>query len=170
MIRMDITGNLTGEPELRHVNSAAGAASVCDFTVAAENRATKVKETHFIRVHCWNRLGETCAQYLHKGSKVYVSGTASCHCFTARDGQTRAQMEINASQIEFMSSYGGNAETAAQAQQADVAAQADNGAQANGAQAYNSAQANGAANAYGAYSGSGFDYSGFKQVDENLPF
>ena len=93
-----------------------------------------------------------------------MSGTASCHCFTARDGQTRAQMEINASQIEFMSSYGGNAETAAQAQQAD------NGAQANGAQAYNSAQANGAANAYGAYSGSGFDYSGFKQVDEKLPF
>ena len=164
MIRMDITGNLTREPELREVNSPSGVARVCDFTVAAENREAKIKETHFIRVHCWNRLGETCAQYLRKGSKVYVSGTASCHIYTARDGQARAQIEINASQIEFLSSYG-SAEIATAAQPAEAMAQGYNAASAYDAYV---GTANEAGN--GAGNGAGADYSGFQQVDVKLPF
>lgn len=102
MNRLEFIGNLASEPEQRTVNTSNGQMTVCAFTVAAHNTRGKAQDTQFIRVNAWNKLGDLCMQYLHKGNKVYASGVASCHAYIGQDGQPHAQMQINAEYVEFL--------------------------------------------------------------------
>lgn len=97
-----IIGNLTRDPETR---TTVNGSTVCSFTVAA-NRTRKVEgqpEADFFRVSAWNQLGDNCQRYLAKGRKVAVIGSVSVRTFTGQDGVTRAQMEVLAQNVEFLS-------------------------------------------------------------------
>ena len=103
MNKLTIIGNLTKDPELRTTSSGI---NVCSFTVAV-NRRRKVEgqpEADFFRVAAWRQLGENCQRYLAKGRKVAVTGPISVSTYQASDGSTRAQMEITADDVEFLSS------------------------------------------------------------------
>ena len=102
MNKLTIIGNLTRDPELRTVGSGI---SVCDFTVAVNRRRTGEgqQEADFFRVTVWRQLGETCAKYLAKGRKVCVVGPVSVRTYQTQQGETRAQLEITADDIEFLS-------------------------------------------------------------------
>lgn len=108
---LNITGNLTRDPETRQV----GDKSVCNFTVAV-NRRQKDKDGNtvadFFRVSAWGKMGETCQKYLAKGRKVGVTGSVSVHPFTAQDGTAKASLEVFAQDVEFLSSANGNGEQA----------------------------------------------------------
>ena len=93
------------DPELRTTQSKI---SVCSFTVAV-NRRRKVEgqpEADFFKVSAWRELGENCAKRLIKGKKVCVVGPVSVTTYTGNDGTTRAMMEINADEVEFLSPAG----------------------------------------------------------------
>ena len=102
MNKLTIIGNLTRDPELRTVGSGI---SVCDFTVAVNRRRTGEcqQEADFFRVTAWRQLGETCAKYLAKGRKVCVVGPVSVRTYQTQQGETRAQLEVTADDIEFLS-------------------------------------------------------------------
>jgi len=88
--------------------------TVCNFTVAVNRRKTQNNqqpEADFFRVSAWNKLGENCMKYLAKGRKVCAVGPVSVRTYQAQDGTTRANMEVTAEEVEFLSS-GGNAEHA----------------------------------------------------------
>ena len=105
MNKLTIIGNLTRDPELRTTQSKI---SVCSFTVAV-NRRRKVEgqpEADFFKVSAWRELGENCAKWLIKGKKVCVVGPVSVKTYTGNDGTTRAMMEINADDVEFLSPAG----------------------------------------------------------------
>lgn len=79
--------------------------NVCSFTVAVNRRrGGEEKETDFFQVTAWRERGETCAKFLRKGSKVCVIGPVSVRTYTANNGETRAQLEITADEVEFCSS------------------------------------------------------------------
>ena len=105
MNKLIIIGNLTRDPELRTTPSGD---SVCTFTVAVNRRtrrdAQNQPEADFFRVSAWRVLGENCAKYLAKGRKVFVSGPVSVRTYQAQDGSTRASLEVNAEDVEFLSS------------------------------------------------------------------
>ena len=106
MNKLTIIGNLTRDPELR--TTSAGV-SVCDFTVAVNRRQRRdaqngQPEADFFRVSAWRERGELCAKYLAKGRKVCVVGPVSVHTYTGNDGTTRASLEVNADDVEFLSS------------------------------------------------------------------
>ena len=106
MNRLTIIGNLTRDPEQRTTPSGA---NVCTFTVAVNRRGRRdaqnnQPEADFFRVSAWNQLGENCARYLTKGRKVAVVGAVSIHTFQGNDGQTRASLEVSATDVEFLSS------------------------------------------------------------------
>ena len=110
MNKLTIIGNLTRDPELRSVNGRDGTVSVCDFTVAVNRRQTsqqkangQQQEADFFRVTAWRGLGENAAKYLAKGRKVAVVGSVSVSTYTGNDGVTRASLEVNADDIEFLS-------------------------------------------------------------------
>lgn len=108
MNRCFIIGNLTRDPETRVTQSGS---TVCSFTVAV-NRRGKSDEADFFRVSAWNKLAETCQQYLAKGRKVAVTGPVSVSTYTGQDGKAYANLEVMAQDVEFLSHKG---EQAAQA-------------------------------------------------------
>jgi single-strand DNA-binding protein len=106
MNKLHIIGNLTRDPELRAANTANGAVSVCDFTVAVNRRQKNAQgqnEADYFRVTAWRGLGENCQKYLAKGRKVAVTGPVSCRTYTGNDGVTRASLEVTADDVEFLS-------------------------------------------------------------------
>lgn len=107
MNKLIIIGNLTRDPENRTANTSKGQIPVCSFTVAVNRR--KDNESDFFRVTAWNGLAETCGQYLAKGRKVYVSGPVSVRTYQASDGSTKASLEVNAEEVEFLSPRQGDA-------------------------------------------------------------
>ncbi len=103
MNKIFIVGNLTRDPEKR---STRDGIPVCTFTVAVNRRNRGAQagqpEADFFRVTAWRGLGENCARYLAKGKKVSVVGAVSVSTYTANDGSTRASMEVNADDVEFL--------------------------------------------------------------------
>ena len=110
MNKLFIVGNLTRDPELRTTSSGI---SVCSFTVAANRRRSansaagnNQPEADFFRVSAWRQLGENCSRYLAKGRKVAVTGSVSVNTYQGSDGTTRASLEVNADDVEFLSPKG----------------------------------------------------------------
>ena len=108
MNKLFIVGNLTRDPELR---STPAGDSVCDFTVAVNRRGRRdaqnaQPEADFFRVSAWRALGENCQKYLAKGRKVAVTGSVRVRTYQASDGSTRASLEVQADDVEFLSPRG----------------------------------------------------------------
>ena len=102
MNHLIIVGNITADP--RTATTQAGK-NVCSFTVAVNRRkaAQGQPEADFFRVSAWGQLGENCAKYLTKGKKVAVTGSVSVSTYTTQKGETRAQMDVYAENVEFLS-------------------------------------------------------------------
>lgn len=102
MNKLFITGNLTKDPELRITQ---GGISVCSFTVAVNRRrhGNDQPEADFFRVTTWRELAESCGKYLCKGRKVAVTGEVSVSTYKAADGTTRANLDLTANDVEFLS-------------------------------------------------------------------
>ena len=106
MNKLTIIGNLTRDPELR--TTSAGK-DVCTFTVAVNRRKTgnnQQQEADFFRVSAWDGLAKSCGQFLAKGRKVAVVGSVSVHTFQTQTGETKAQLDVNAIDVEFLSPKG----------------------------------------------------------------
>ena len=110
MNKIIIIGNLTGDPAIRTTRDGV---SVCDFTVAVNGRR-KEDPAQFFRVSVWRQLGESCHKYLAKGRKVCVSGAVSAHTYQGNDGATRVSLDIQASEVEFLSPASGDSQQQAQ--------------------------------------------------------
>lgn len=99
MNQLIIIGNLTRDPESRSTQSGK---QVCTFSVAVTRRNDSEK-SDFFRVSAWGELGNNCARYLSKGKKVCVIGQVSVSTYTAQNGETRANMDVFAEKVEFLS-------------------------------------------------------------------
>lgn len=102
-----VTGNLTGDPELRTLPSGA---TVVSFTIASTarnyNRQTGQWEngdTLFLNCSAWNQPSGTfannIAQSLSKGMRVVAQGTLRQRSYQTRDGQNRTIVEMRVSDI-----------------------------------------------------------------------
>lgn len=105
MQKLFIVGNLTRDPDLRVTQSGL---DVCSFTVAVNRRRREgqQQEADFFRVTAWREMGKNCKQYLAKGRKVAVTGSVSVSTYQAQDGSTRAQLEVTADDVEFLTPKG----------------------------------------------------------------
>lgn len=100
MNKLIIIGNLVRDPESRSLPTGV---NLCTFTVAVNGR--KDEEVSFFRVTTWRGLAENCQRFLAKGRKVAVTGAVSLNTYTTKDGTTKASLEVNADEVEFL---GGN--------------------------------------------------------------
>ena len=103
--KMIVIGNVGSDPEMRYTPNGS---AVTNFSVAANRRYTTAEgeqreETEWFMVAAWNRLAETCNQYVTKGMKIYVEGRLSSSPYITRDGQARAGNEISAFEVKFLS-------------------------------------------------------------------
>lgn len=105
MNKLILIGNLTRDPEQR---TTPNGVTVCNFTLAVNRRGKPGQEqvADYFRVTAWRQLGENCAKYLAKGRKAFVSGPVSVSTYQAQDGSTRAQLEVTAEDVEFLTPKG----------------------------------------------------------------
>ena len=108
MNKILIIGNLGSDPEMRYTPNGN---PVTSFTVATNRRyrtgdGENREETEWFRISAWNRLAETCNQYLQRGSKVYVEGRLSSRTYVGNDGETRVSLDVNASEVRIIDSRG----------------------------------------------------------------
>ena len=99
---LTIIGNLTADPVSRTTQAGK---NVTTFTVAVNRRkdANGKQEADFFCVSAWGELGANCQKWLIKGRKVCVTGRASVSTYQTQNGETRANMDVLASTVEFLS-------------------------------------------------------------------
>lgn len=95
-------GNLTKDPELR---TTPDGRTVCNFTLAVNRRVKNAEhpEADYFRVTVWDKLAESCGKYLAKGKKAAVIGAVSLQHFTDQNNVIRYYMQLNATDVEFLS-------------------------------------------------------------------
>jgi single-strand DNA-binding protein len=105
-----IVGNLGQDPDTRYMPSGA---AVTNFTVAT-NESWKDKQTgeqkertEWHKVAMFGRLAEIAAEYLRKGSQVYVEGKLRTRKWQGQDGQDRYTTEIIADEMQMLGGRGG---------------------------------------------------------------
>ena len=107
-----ILGNLGADPEKRET---PGGATVTNFRVATteqwtdRNSGEKRENTEWHRVVMFGRLADIAAQYLTKGSQVYIEGRIQTRKWQGQDGQDRYTTEIVASDMQLLGGRGGGA-------------------------------------------------------------
>ena len=112
--RVMIIGNLGRDPELRYTTRGN---AVCNFTVAVnrpgrtdENGRRSEDETEWFSVVAWDKLAETCNQFLSKGRKVYVEGRLQTRAWEGQDGQQRSRVEVVAQNMVMLDAKGSTGE------------------------------------------------------------
>jgi single-strand DNA-binding protein len=106
-----ITGNLTQDPELRHLGSGT---AVCELRVAVNSRRKDgstgewVDKPNYFNVTVWGAQGENCANYLSKGRPVAVEGRLDWREWEAKEGGGKRQaVQIIANSVQFLGSRDG---------------------------------------------------------------
>jgi single-strand DNA-binding protein len=104
-----ITGNLTRDPELRHLGSGT---AVCKLRVAVNTRRKDqggnwFDKPNYFDVTVWGAQGENCAEYLAKGRPVAIEGRLEWREWEDQEGNKRQAVEIVANTVQFLGSKEG---------------------------------------------------------------
>lgn len=103
-----LMGNLTRDPELRFTPNGAAVAS---FGLAVNRRYKQgddwKEEVCFVDITVWGKSGENCAEYLSKGSGVFIDGRLHFQSWESATGEKRNKLEVVANTVQFLSRPGG---------------------------------------------------------------
>jgi len=107
--RVNITGNLTRDPELR---ATAGGTQMLAFGVAVNDRRKNPQTgawedvPNFVDCIVFGSRAEAVSRFISKGSKVAIEGKLRYSSWETKEGQRRSKLEVIVDEIEFMSSQG----------------------------------------------------------------
>ena len=101
-----LTGYLGADPEMRYTPQGS---AVTTFRVGSgrswrSSDGTQHDDTEWFRVVAWDKLGETCNQYLTKGTRVYIEGRLQTRKWQDQNGQDRYSTEVVANDMIILSS------------------------------------------------------------------
>ena len=111
-----IVGNLGNDPEIRTMPTGEQIANITVATSESwtdKNSGEKKTQTEWHRIVLYRRLAEIAAQYLHKGSQVYIEGRLKTRKWQDNNGQDRYTTEIQGDNLQML---GGRNQDAAQNQ------------------------------------------------------
>ena len=104
-------GTLGADPEVKQFSNGG---SITTISVAVSEKWTdkqtgQLKEnTEWLRIVFNNKLAEIAAQYLRKGSQVYIEGSLRTRKYQDQNGQDRYVTEIRADQMQMLGGKGDN--------------------------------------------------------------
>lgn len=107
-----IIGNLGADPEVRYMPSGGAVTNIRVATSESwkDKQTGETQErTEWHRIVLYNRLAEIAAEYLRKGSKVFIEGSIRTNKWQDQNGQDRYTTEIIANGMQLLDSRGGNA-------------------------------------------------------------
>lgn len=110
--KVELIGHVGRDPELRHMPSGEAVTSLAVATSEKwkDKTSGEAKElTEWHRVSMFGKLAEIAAQYVKKGSLVYIEGQLRTKKWTDKDGIERYATEIKASQMQMLDRKDGSA-------------------------------------------------------------
>ena len=102
-----LIGNLGQDPETRYMPSGDAMTNIrvaTSETWKDKNTGDTQERTEWHSVVFFGRLAEIAAQYLRKGSKVYIEGSLRTRKWQGQDGQDRYTTEIRANEMQMLDS------------------------------------------------------------------
>ncbi len=100
-----IVGNLGRDPEVRYMPSGDAIANIAvatSYKSKDRNTGEQKETTEWHRISFFGRLAEIVAQYLKKGSSVYVEGRLQTRKYTDKDGIERYATDIVAENMQML--------------------------------------------------------------------
>ena len=158
MNKVILMGRLTRDPEVRY-SQGASQTSVARFSVAVDRRFKREGEpdADFFNCTAFGKTAEFVEKYMHKGTKIVLSGRIQNDNYTNKDGQMVYSVRIIVDDVEFAESKN--------------ASGANAGGGYNNAGGYNNGGYAGGGSSAPAPSGAGDGFMNIPDgIDEELPF
>ena len=106
MNKVILMGRLTRDPEVRY-SQGENATAVARYTLAVDrrfNRNNDEQTADFINCVAFGRSGEFAEKYLHKGTKIAVTGRIQTGSYTNKDGVKVYTTDVVVEEQEFAES------------------------------------------------------------------
>jgi single-strand DNA-binding protein len=105
-----LVGNLGADPETRYMPSGKAVTNVRIATSESwtdRQSGDKQERTEWHSVVLFDKLGEISAEYLRKGSQVYIEGSLRTRKWQDKEGKDRYTTEIVAREMQMLGGRGG---------------------------------------------------------------
>jgi single-strand DNA-binding protein len=99
MNNLIFTGNLGSDAEVRYT---ADQKPITSWSVALRSGYGKSEKTSWVRCTLFGDRGVKLAEYLKKGTQVAVSGELSLNEYTNKQGENKASLECNVSNLTLI--------------------------------------------------------------------
>lgn len=105
MNKVILMGRLTKDPE---ISTSTSGSTFGRFDIAVDRKFKKEgePEADFFGCVVFGKQAEFCENYLHKGTKVLISGRVQNNNYTNKDGVKIYSVKIMVEEIEFAESKG----------------------------------------------------------------
>jgi single-strand DNA-binding protein len=106
-----LVGNLGADPETRYMPSGTAVTNLSVATTESwkdKQSGEQNERTEWHKVVMFDRLAEIAAEYLRKGSQVYIEGKLQTRKWQDRDGNDRWTTEIRANEMQMLGGRGGS--------------------------------------------------------------
>jgi single-strand DNA-binding protein len=107
-----LVGNLGKDPETRYMPSGSAVTNLRIATTEAwkdKQTGDQQERTEWHAVAMFGRLAEIAAEYLRKGSQVYIEGKLRTRKWQDKEGKDRYTTEIVADEMQMLGSRAGSA-------------------------------------------------------------
>src|ERR1043165_7124753 len=105
-----LVGNLGADPDTRYMPSGKAVTNIRVATSESwKDRTTgdMQERTEWHSIVMYDKLGEIAAEYLRKGSQVYIEGKIRTRKWQDKEGKDRYTTEIIADQMQMLGGRGG---------------------------------------------------------------
>ena len=106
-----LIGNLGNDPDVRYTANGAAVSNINLATTDSwkdKETGEQQDRTEWHRVVFFNRLAEIVAEYLKKGSQVYIEGRLQTRKWQNKDGNDKYTTEIVANEMQMLGGKGGS--------------------------------------------------------------
>lgn len=107
-----LVGRLAQDAEMRQ----AGETVVSSFSIAVSDGFGEKAKTSFFNVNVWGKQAEALTKYLVKGTQVGVTGKLAQESWKTKDGETRYNVKVVATNIQLLGSKKSEGTKATQSQ------------------------------------------------------
>lgn len=103
MNKVILMGRLTRDPEVRYLQDE-NATAVARYTLAVDRKTSRDNEADFIPCVCFGKSADFVEKYLHKGTKVVITGRIQTGGYTNKDGNRVFTTDVVVEEHEFAES------------------------------------------------------------------
>ncbi len=114
MNKVILMGRLTKDPDVRYSQNSENRMCIARYTLAVDRRFTRgsnngdQQTADFIGCVAFGKSGEFAEKYLHKGTKIAITGRIQTGSYTNKDGQKVYTTDVVVEDQEFAESKNAN--------------------------------------------------------------